>query len=204
MGTPPLHLAALKGHVAVTKHLIAARCNVDIQAKDGGTPLNYAAGNGHASVTKQLIDVRCNVDLQAKDGTTPLHNSATGGHAAVAEQLLAARCNVDLQEYHGATALQAAERHGHAGIAKLIRNRKQETPLLGSRVIINGLVAKPELNGRRGTAVSFDSDKGRYSVELDGTSSFMIKPCNLLLPTVCSMALCSLLFSDVQKLQRLS
>ncbi len=48
---------------------------------------------------------------------------------------------------------------------------------------INGLVAKPELNGRTGTAVTFDDDKGRYSVKLD-EASFMIKPCNLL-PTVC-------------------
>jgi hypothetical protein len=70
----------------------------------------------------------------------------------------------------------------------LIRNKKQETPLLGRRVVINGLVAKPELNGRTGTAVSFDDAKGRYSVELDNTSSsLMIKPCNLL--PVCSVAL---------------
>ena len=63
--------------------------------------------------------------------------------------------------------------------------------------LLNGLVAKPELNGRTGTAVSFDDATGRYSVELDGTSSsLMIKPCNLL-PTVCSVALCSLLFSHV-------
>ncbi len=31
--------------------------------------------------------------------------------------------------------------------------------LLGVSVVINGLVAKPELNGRKGTAVSFDEDK---------------------------------------------
>ena len=69
--------------------------------------------------------------------------------------------------------------------------------LRGRRVVINGLVAKPELNGRTGTAVSFDEDKGRYSVELDGTSSsLMIKPCNLLPTTVRSVALCSLLFSQ--------
>ena len=86
----------------------------------------------------------------------------------------------------------------------LIRNREQETPLLGSRVAINGLVAKPELNGRTGTVVSFDDAKGRYCLELEGTSSsLMIKPCNLLL-TVCSVALCSLLFSHVQTLPRLS
>ena len=33
--------------------------------------------------------------------------------------------------------------------------------LPGVSVVINGLVAKPELNGRKGTAVSFDEDKGR-------------------------------------------
>jgi hypothetical protein len=111
------------------------------------------------------------------------------------------RCNVDLQSYTDSTALQLAERQGHAGISTLIRNRRQETPLLGSRVVINGLVAKPELNGCTGTAVSFDDEKGRYSVELDDTS-FMIKPCNLLV--VCSVALCSLLFSHVHTLPRLS
>ena len=54
------------------------------------------------------------------------------------------------------------------------QNKDQETPLVGKRVVINGLVAKPELNGRTGTVVSFDDDKARYSVELDDTSSFMI------------------------------
>jgi hypothetical protein len=59
----------------------------------------------------------------------------------------------------------------------------QETPLLARRVLTHGLVAKPELNGRPGTALSFDDDKGRYSVELDDTSSSLVislKPCNLL------------------------
>ena len=56
-----------------------------------------------------------------------------------------------------------------------------DTPLLGRRVIINGLVAKPQLNGSTGTALSFDDVKGRYCVELDDTSTtIMIKPCNLL------------------------
>ncbi len=49
-------------------------------------------------------------------------------------------------------------------------------------MVTNGLVAKAELNGRTGTAVSFDDDEGRYFVQLDDTL-FSIKPCNLL-PTV--------------------
>ncbi len=202
----PLHLAAQQGHEAVTKQLIVARCSVDLQDNIGNTPLHTAALRGHAAVTKQLIAARCNVDIQTyKDNATPLHFAARNGHEAITKQLLAARCTVDLQMHNGATALHAAEHKGHAGIATLIRNRKQETPLLGRRVVINGLVAKPELNGRTGTAVSFDIAKGRYSVELDDTSSSLrIKPCNLLPTTVCSVALCSLLFSHVQTLRRLS
>jgi hypothetical protein len=52
-------------------------------------------------------------------------------------------------------------------------------PLLGRRVVITGLVAKPHLNWSTGTAVSFDDAKGRYAVKLEKNSSFMIKPSNL-------------------------
>ena len=56
----------------------------------------------------------------------------------VTKQLLAAHRNVDLHaNREGVTAMELAEHHGHAGIATLIRNKKQETPLLGSRVVIN-------------------------------------------------------------------
>ena len=199
--------AARGGDAAKVSTLLStqgAQSFINYQAAQGSTPLHCAAFNGHAAVTKQLIAARCSVDLQEENGFTPLHSAAIKRHEVVTKQLIAARCNVDLQAKDGATALQFAERQGHAGIAALIRNRKQETQLLGSRVVINGLVAKRELNGRACTAVSFDEDKGRYSVELDGTSSsLMIKPCNLL-PTVCSLALCSLLFPHALAQPRLS
>jgi hypothetical protein len=58
--------------------------------------------------------------------------------------------------------------------------------LLGRGVVITGLAASSTLNGRKGTVVSFDDDRGRYSVALDtesqgGVETFMlaIKPCNL-------------------------
>ena len=134
--------------------------------------------------------------LIAGGGVVCKSRAAARGREAVTEELLAASCNVHLQDNDGSTALQFAEDQGHAGIATLIRNIKQETPLLGRRVVINGLVAKAELNGRAGTAVCFDDGKGRYSVELtDTSSSLTIKPCNLLPTQVCSVALCSLLCS---------
>jgi hypothetical protein len=49
-GFTALHAAAVDGLAAVTKQLIAARCNVDLQAKDGFTPLDVAAQNGRELV----------------------------------------------------------------------------------------------------------------------------------------------------------
>ena len=164
-----------------------------------GQQLWEAARDGDAAKVSTLLSTQgaqSFINYQGAHGYTPLHLAADQGHEAVTKQLLAARCNVDLKDTNGLTALQAAERLGHAGVATLIRNKRQEAPLLRRRVAINGLVAKPELNGRTGTAMSFDDAKGCYSVELDDTSSsLMIKPCNLLPTPVCSVALCSLLFS---------
>ena len=44
-------------------------------------------------------------------------------------------------------------------------------PLLHQRVCLEGLQARPELNGRRGVAVSYDEAEERYTVELDGSDS---------------------------------
>ena len=55
-------LTVLAGHTCFTKHLIEARCNIDLRDKNGFTPLFSSVI--HASVTKQLIEAHCNVDLQ--------------------------------------------------------------------------------------------------------------------------------------------
>jgi tetratricopeptide (TPR) repeat protein len=88
--------------------------------------------------------------------------------------------------------LEAVNGHLESCYTSLMQqhNHSSISPLLGRRVVINGLVAKPELNGRTGTALTFDEGKGRYSVELDKTCiSFLIKSCNLL-STVCVVWLC--------------
>ena len=68
-GLTPLHLAAGKGNAAVTKQLIEARCNLDLQTLHG-TALDFAAGSGHGTVTELLIAARCNVNLQVQNGHT--------------------------------------------------------------------------------------------------------------------------------------
>jgi len=62
-GCTPLFIATHEGHASVTKQLIEARCNVDLQNKDGHTPVYVAAGKGHPVVTEKLIEARCNIHL---------------------------------------------------------------------------------------------------------------------------------------------
>ena len=55
----------------------------------------------------------------------------------------------------------------------------KRAPLVGKQVLVHGLVAKPELNDRTGTAAGWDSARGRYSVRLQDGSTVALKPANL-------------------------
>ena len=80
-------------------------------------------------------------------------------------------------------ALAAAATDGAAsGDQKLITELPTvvDAPLVKRRVRIDGLQAKPELNGQFGTVDSFDDPSGRYCVRLEeGGASFKLKPANL-------------------------
>ena len=52
-------------------------------------------------------------------------------------------------------------------------------PLVGKQVLVHGLVAKPELNDRTGTATGWDSERGRYTVRLQDGNTVALKPANL-------------------------
>ena len=53
-----------------------------------------------------------------------------------------------------------------------------DAQLLGQRVVLGGLSSRPELNGRRGVARSFEG--GRYAVALEGSGeSVRVRPGNL-------------------------
>ena len=49
-----------------------------------------------------------------------------------------------------------------------------ECPLLGKRVVVTG-TSREDLNGRAGNATSFDHDRDRYVVELDGDTGHRAK-----------------------------
>ena len=60
------------------------------------------------------------------------------------------------------------------------REEQQSLQLVKSRIIVSGLVARPELNGRVGTITAWIGAKGRFAVKLEGvTEPVLLKRFNL-------------------------
>jgi hypothetical protein len=61
-----------------------------------------------------------------------------------------------------------------------MREEQQSLQLVKSRIIVSGLVARPELNGRVGTITAWIGAKGRFAVKLEGvTEPVLLKRLNL-------------------------
>jgi ankyrin repeat protein len=54
----PLIIAADKGHVAVAQLLLAARCNINLQTKDGETALQVAKRGGHTAIVTLIRNTK--------------------------------------------------------------------------------------------------------------------------------------------------
>ncbi len=160
-GSTPLHYSANLGHEAVTKHLIAGRCKVDIQDGNGDTPLHLAANRGHGAVTKLLIAAGCNVNLTEKHGATPLHVVACFGHADVTMQLIASpRCNINLQTKKGWTPLHNAAYYGNAAVTKQLLEARCNVDLQNSMFWFgNTALQVAELHGHAGIAALIRKNK---------------------------------------------
>eukprot|EP00973_Karenia_brevis_P019525 2678730-Karenia_brevis.AAC.1 len=70
----------------------------------------------------------------------------------------------------------------------LVSNPLPFSSMVGKPVIVQGLVSKPELNGRRAELVAFDVDTFRYTVKFgSGVEHFKVKPNNLHYPPLADL-----------------
>jgi tetratricopeptide (TPR) repeat protein len=76
--------------------------------------------------------------------------------------------------------VQFREHVAHAQAHMDASTRRDVAPLLYQRVRIDGIVARPELNGAFGKVISWSDDRGRYGVRLEqGGEQVALKPANL-------------------------
>ena len=62
----------------------------------------------------------------------------------------------------------------------LVEDASKDGVVVGARVRIDGLKAKPEFNGVLATVRSYNEEKGRFDVQPDDTADFLaLKPDNL-------------------------
>ncbi|XP_047984235.1 ankyrin-3 isoform X1 [Leguminivora glycinivorella] len=88
LGTSPLHLAALGGHLGTAAVLLRAGVSRDARTKVERTPLHLAAHAGHEAVAAVLLDHGAAVDCRDMLRMTPLHWACARGHAALAALLV--------------------------------------------------------------------------------------------------------------------
>jgi len=113
----PLMLAALKGHTALVRQLIARDADVN---KPGWTPLHYAATHGHLDIIEILLEHHAFINARSPNDTTPLMMAAHYGTPAAVKLLLEQGAEPDLKNQLGLTAIDFAQRANRQDAAQLI------------------------------------------------------------------------------------
>mmetsp|Transcript_4568 Transcript_4568/g.8978 ORF Transcript_4568/g.8978 Transcript_4568/m.8978 type:complete len:225 (-) Transcript_4568:37-711(-) len=117
----PLHLSAVKGHIAVVRCLIMRQADVNATDKRKQTPLHRAASTGKAEVINVLISGGSKVNTSDIDGNTALHLAMVEQHEDACMALLGAGASTKQKNAQGETPLALApdnfcaavmERHG--------------------------------------------------------------------------------------------
>lgn len=104
-GESPLMMAALKGHTAIAKRLIARGADVN---KTGWTPLHYAASGGHVEMIKLLLEEHAYIDAESPNKSTPLMMAALYGTEDATKLLIKEGADPTVKNDQGMTAADFA------------------------------------------------------------------------------------------------
>lgn len=170
------HEAAANGMAQVVHGLVEAGVDVNVRDPDTkNSALFYAAFTGHLNVVKSLLQSTADVNAVNDDGVTPLLIASSQGFSTIVRELLQAQAETYHTSPTGLTALESAQAAGHMGVVRAFqdvalgleqRADDCESVTVGSRVKLQGLKSKPELNGEVGTVVEVMD--ARLAVRVDG------------------------------------
>ena len=84
----PLHIAAAKGHFAVTKVLLEGVVEVNALDEGGLTALHHATMNGNTDIVRLLLESGGDGEMEDRTGWTSLHHAAARGDESSARLLV--------------------------------------------------------------------------------------------------------------------
>jgi ankyrin repeat protein len=119
-GVAPINVAAQNGDEEITKLLLGAGADPNIEVFQGLTPIVIAADKGHVLVAKSLVEAGANVNHQTLDGTTPLYLASQRGYAQLVEILLNGGADPNIARVKNEAALHAAAFRGFTSIVKML------------------------------------------------------------------------------------
>ena len=105
---------------------------------------------------------------------TPLMMASITGYPSITNMLLEAHALTGLRSQQGDSALSIAKSRKHSKIVGLLESHE----LLGRSVWVGGLMARVDLNGQVGAAMSYNEARGRFAVRV-GSENLLMKAENL-------------------------
>ncbi|XP_074658298.1 transient receptor potential cation channel subfamily A member 1 homolog isoform X1 [Tubulanus polymorphus] len=127
----PLHIAAMKGYLAIVKSLLDHGAQLDAKNEEEQTPLHLGAKYGRTKVVRELV--RRNkmiVNDEDEDSNTALHLAALAGHAKVAAELIEMGADIEARNCNLWTPLDCAAAKGWVKTARrLLDNDSPVDPM---------------------------------------------------------------------------
>ena len=119
----PLHYAASKGHLEVTKYFLERMGSLSLGRNFiGENPLHLACRNGQVNIIHYLVnEPHCDPSSVTSYGRTPLHIACRHGHFNIVQYLIKeTHCDPSCMTSDGWTPLHFASRHGHFNIVQYL------------------------------------------------------------------------------------
>lgn len=180
---PPLHFAAMKGHVGITRALLRAGASRSLRyGNEQMSPLDTAAYQGHVHVVRLLMEHDGGVDVNAAGATgfSPLHFAASAGKTETVQLLLLHGADRNALDGTGHAPACLAAMKGHVTATQALlsgcsradvnrRYRPEEVSLLDlavSRGHVDILKAIVNFGGGGVVDVNAKSSSGRTALHL--------------------------------------
>ena len=102
-GNTPLHIAAIKGQMELSKLFLSHRASPDIQSNNGDTPLHITAREGQIELSNLFLSHGASPAIQNNRGNTPLHSAALKGQLEVSKVLVSHGASIYIKNKDGDT-----------------------------------------------------------------------------------------------------